>query len=63
MTCVTSVSIVRLTRLALGASSVLAVRTGSRRAAGSAGSRRQRRNVWRGAARGAGSVLARMGMG
>ena len=62
LTCVKSVSIARLTRTVLDASNVPVVRTGSRRAAGSAGSRRQWRSVWKGAPRGAGSVLARMVM-
>ena len=62
LTCVKSVSIARLTKHVLGASSVPAVRTGSRRAAGSAGSRRQWRSVWRGVRKDAGSVLDRMVM-
>ena len=62
LTCVKSVSIARLTRTVLDASNVPAVRTGSRRAAGSAGRRRQWRSVWRGVRKDAGSVLARMVM-
>ena len=52
-----NVSIARLTRTVLGASNVPVVRTGSRRAAGSAGRRRQWRSVWRDVRKDAGSVL------